>query len=332
MTTDLWSKVFCPRTWEEAAYPPSISRIKEWANDIKTPYCRVVIVHGPPGRGKTTLAHLLSKDFEVVEEVNASDRRRRHEFQCVLQRVTDSIHRKKSMLFILDEADGMQDSQFAFLSWLTTLERWYVKHGESSLPRVRILILCNDFSALEPGLASRAWVLRVGRPSAETMRQVCLTTLSKLPGSYEFTPALVDHLISYADGDFRVLVNLMQQVISTADSITEDKRRILDVDDISYITGAYPKDILRVLFHPSLKTVPLEQRYECLTSLWCGQGVRTDEFIGYLKWMQRMLEPDVKKVGCVARFIADLHQRAPRSVLGLHGSYSRFLAQFIDCN
>lgn len=328
MSTDLWTKVFCPRTWEEAAYPPSVNRLREWAKDINVPYCRAAIVHGPPGRGKTTLAHLLYNDFEVVEEVNASDRRRRHEFQCVLQRVTDAVYRKKTVLFVLDEADGMQDSQFAFLSWLTTLERWYVKHGASTLPRVRILIICNDFSALEPGFASRAWVVRIGRPSVETMRQVCLTTLSKLPGSYEFTPTLVDHIVSYADGDFRVLVNLMQQVISTAEPMPG--KRTLDIEDISYMTGVYPKDILRVLFHPSLSTVPLERRYECLTTLWCGQGVRTDEFIGYLKWMQRMLESDVRKVGCVARFIADLYQRPPRSVLGLHGSYSRFLAEFIQ--
>lgn len=331
---DLWVQRFRPDEWDEAQYPPAIRRLKGWSKDATTPYCRMSVVHGPPGRGKTTLARILAHDFDVVEEINASDKRRRHEFQKILERVTDVIQRRqRSLLFVLDEADGMQDAQFSFLSWTHAMEQWFIQRAHEHGPRVRILILCNDISVMEPAILSRAWVLRVPRPSMDSMRKACHCILKRIPESVAFTPQLVDHIITNADGDYRMLINLMEQVVTMSTQLepssTDMEPRVLDVKDVVYMTRVYPMDDLRILFHPSLQEVPLEKRYECLNEMWNVQGIRAEEFIHALKWMQRSFEPDLKKIGLIASFMADLEQRPPRSVLGLQGPYSKFLSKYL---
>jgi len=79
------------------------------------PEQRILLISGPPGIGKTTLAHIAAKQagYEPIE-VNASDDRSKEKLLPEIQKVTQMqtvFGSKKPKLLILDEIDGVQNSE-----------------------------------------------------------------------------------------------------------------------------------------------------------------------------------------------------------------------------
>lgn len=82
--------------------------IKEWLRE-KTPSKRAVLLHGPPGVGKTALVEAIAGEYKLqVVEMNASDFRRKSDIERVamLASKTRSIDGKPKII-LLDEVDGL---------------------------------------------------------------------------------------------------------------------------------------------------------------------------------------------------------------------------------
>ncbi|KAG2386714.1 hypothetical protein C9374_002458 [Naegleria lovaniensis] len=84
-------------------------------NATKGPDHRILLISGPPGIGKTTLAHICAKQAGYEpHEVNASDDRSKDKLIPEIQKVTQMqtvFGSKKPKLLILDEIDGVQNSE-----------------------------------------------------------------------------------------------------------------------------------------------------------------------------------------------------------------------------
>lgn len=66
------------------------------------------LLHGEPGVGKTSTVYALANDLGyAVQEINASDHRKRDDMEQLLARVRTKGFRKH--LYLLDEVDGMSD-------------------------------------------------------------------------------------------------------------------------------------------------------------------------------------------------------------------------------
>ncbi|EFC46180.1 DNA replication factor C protein [Naegleria gruberi] len=79
------------------------------------PEHKILLIAGPPGIGKTTLAHIAAKQagYEPIE-VNASDDRSKEKLIPEIQKVTQMqtvFGSKKPKLLILDEIDGVHNSE-----------------------------------------------------------------------------------------------------------------------------------------------------------------------------------------------------------------------------
>ncbi|XP_077426056.1 chromosome transmission fidelity protein 18 homolog [Vanacampus margaritifer] len=190
----------------------------------KRPKFKVALLSGPPGLGKTTLAHVIAKHagYNVVE-INASDDRSAE----VFQKRIDTATQMKSVLgaserpncLIIDEIDGAPAAAINIL--LATLNRKDGNCGEAGSDSTKkrkkkehillrpIICICNDLyvPALRP-LRQQAFLLAFPQtqPSRLTQR---LAEISLRQGMKADTGTLT-LLCEKTDNDIRSCINTLQ--------------------------------------------------------------------------------------------------------------------------
>lgn len=193
-------------------------------DQYKRPKFKVALLSGPPGLGKTTLAHVIAKHagYNVVE-INASDDRSAE----VFQKRIDTATQMKSVLganerpncLIIDEIDGAPAAAINIL--LAVLNRKDGHGGEAGTETAKkkkkresillrpIICICNDLyvPALRP-LRQQAFLLAF--PQTQPSRLVQrLAEISLRQGLKADTGTLMS-LCEKTDNDIRSCINTLQ--------------------------------------------------------------------------------------------------------------------------
>lgn len=107
----LWTEKYRPRTFDQVVgNAKQIKEIKEWVDKwLKGEKQPCLFLVGPPGTGKTSLAHIIGLEFSDFVELNASDKR---SYKIIKRTVgeasaTRSLFNQGLKLIILDEVDGI---------------------------------------------------------------------------------------------------------------------------------------------------------------------------------------------------------------------------------
>ncbi|KAF5373912.1 hypothetical protein D9758_000776 [Tetrapyrgos nigripes] len=207
-------------------------------NDIQDPYNRprekILLISGPPGLGKTTLAHVLAKQagYDVLE-INASDARSGQIIDDRIRPALESgyaVRGTKPLLAIIDEIDGATgagDNSNTFVHKLVqlTLDKpkkdKHRKDKNSTRAILRpIICICNDINAASLAkLRPHAYQLRVQKPSdihtVKRLREICETEKLRADSRALST------LVGIAKGDMRGCLNTLQFIRSRSEEITE---------------------------------------------------------------------------------------------------------------
>ena len=175
---------------------------------------RAMCLHGPPGIGKTTAAHLAARleGYDILES-NASDTRSKKLVETGLRGVLNTTSllgyfsgdgkkvesEKKRLVLVMDEVDGMSAGDRGGVGALAAVCR---------KNRIPIILICNDrkLPKMKP-FDHVAYDLPFRRPTVDMIRQrimtICFREKLKIP------PNVINALIEGSHSDIRQVINML---------------------------------------------------------------------------------------------------------------------------
>ena len=136
---------------DKPKFPGSLPEVTEEFDSQGRPVQTVALLHGPPGLGKTTLAHIVARHagYKVVE-MNASDDRSletfSRKFESSTQMKSVVTEDKRPICLVIDEIDGSPAPTINYLVSAITgkLAEKKKKGGDGLVVRRPIICICND--------------------------------------------------------------------------------------------------------------------------------------------------------------------------------------------
>ena len=227
-----------------------------------------MILWGPPGVGKTTLARLSAKafdrDFIAISAVLAGVKEIRESIEQAQQNMAQ--YGRQTILFV-DEIHRFNKSQQDAL----------LPHVESGLFTFIGATTENPSFEVNSALLSRAQVYVLKSLSSTELRQLFDRAHQHAMPTIEFDAAAIDSLITNADGDARRLLNLVEQISNALSGIGASITKI----DQAFIDNA-------LTVHARRFDKGGDQFYDQISAL--HKSVRGSNADAALYWFCRMLD------------------------------------------
>jgi len=227
----LWTEKYSPKNFDDVLGNVKVkNEILEWTEEWlngKPQKCLLLV--GPPGTGKTTMAHLAAEEFSEFVELNASDKR---SYDIITNTVGESslsrsLYNEGLKLIILDEVDGIHGTE----------DRGGTRAISNIIKTARhpIIMMANDpYSKRLKTLKTKCTVLKLRKVHTNSI--VALLKKICVKEHVEFDEYVLRNLAKQSKGDLRSAINDLEAIAKGKDSITsEDLKLIARKDEIANV-------------------------------------------------------------------------------------------------
>ena len=229
----LWTDKYRPQELSQVVGNKKEMKIlTEWVDQWTqgNPQIPLLLV-GPPGIGKTTLALIIAKEFSESIELNASDKRSQDVIKSTIGESSSSrsLFGDEYKLIILDEVDGIHG----------TNDRGGVRAIGEIIKNSQhpMILIANDFySKRLQSIKPKCTVIKMKKSRWNSISSL-LRKIAQAEG-VEVEPAALKEIAVKSQGDVRSAINTLQALA--------DKDHVLDVDDVE---GMVTKDTRSDIFN-----------------------------------------------------------------------------------
>jgi replication factor C small subunit len=229
----LWAEKYRPRTLDEVVNQKEVVvRLKKFVEEKNIPH---MLFAGPPGTGKTTIAHCLAHDLygddyrKYMLELNASDERKIEVIRGKVKefaraRVVGDVPFK---IVLLDEADNMTaDAQQA-------LRRLMELYSATT----RFILTANYPSKIIEPIQSRTAIFRFSPLSREDVvgRLKYICNAEKI----ECAEKALETIYELSEGDMRRAINILQTAAALGEVVEEAVYKVLGM--------AHPREVREMI-------------------------------------------------------------------------------------
>ena len=219
----MWSEKYRPQCMIElVGNEDSRKLFVEWFQKWRKGTKPLLIV-GPPGTGKTTLANLASRDFGYdMIGLNASDVRNKKNIQEILEPILGNQTVLGEPMIFIDEVDGIHGrSDYGGVEALINILK------EATIP---IILAANYDKSDKMKKIKKAVTTIYTRPLSPRLLRLYLNMILEKE-SANINPGNLIKLISESNGDIRSLINSAQALVTGFEPLMEKSFESLDVED-----------------------------------------------------------------------------------------------------
>jgi replication factor C large subunit len=270
----MWSEKYRPQSlMDMIGNEETRAAFVEWFGKWKKGTKPLLLV-GPPGIGKTTLANLAAKQFGYdMISLNASDVRNKQQIQEILSPVLGNASLLGSPMIFVDEVDGVHGrADFGGVEALLDILK---------APTIPIILAANSESSDKMKSIKKATKTIYLKPLPPRLMQLYLERILQKEDA-RMSPGSLAKLVMESRGDIRSMINSAQALVTGFEPQSEKSFEILDIEEgvNSFFKANSLAEARLVLY--SLRIDPREKINAFYSSI-ISSGISQDQ-------MQQMLQ------------------------------------------
>lgn len=284
-----WEEKYRPSTLKDYVGNEAFKKnAQKWINTNDPPN---LLLDGPAGTGKTTLAKILTKNMDCEYlYINASDENNVDTVREKIKRYASTVSMKPMKVIILDEADYLTPNAQAALRNLM----------ETFIKTCRFILTCNYVDKIISPLQSRCTMYTIIPPSKKDVAIRAYQILTD--ESVTFQPEDISKVVNQKYPDIRAIIKALQECI------TDDNRLEIIDDQIRAID--WTNDVVDLMISAKSGSIGPKEAFQGIRQLLAD--ISTKDYIPLYRLMYDKIDNYAEgHVGFVIQIIGEAVYRDP---------------------